>query len=285
MALPPARDARRRGGAGAAGRVRSAPRARSASQAAHPRGRVLRHPRSRSGAGAMIRRVYIGIGSNLGDREFLIRKAVEALRQLPQTNVSGVSSLYDTEPVGETDQPPFLNAVAWIETELPARELLWQMLLIEKRMGRVRARRWGPRPIDLDLLLRRRGDRGAGPPGSAPRGPSPRLRAPPVARAGSELPAPRHRGDGAPDDPEAAPQPARAEAGALLVLTGEPHPAPGRYIAVEGVIGGVRRRWRASSPSACTRGSSWRSPRRIPSSRTSTRTRGGTRSRPRCSSS
>lgn len=101
----------------------------------------------------MMRRVYIGIGSNLGDREFLIRKAVEALRQLPQTNVSGVSSLYDTEPVGETDQPAFLNAVAWLETELPARDLLWQMLLIEKRMGRVRSRRWGPRPIDLDLLF------------------------------------------------------------------------------------------------------------------------------------
>jgi 2-amino-4-hydroxy-6-hydroxymethyldihydropteridine diphosphokinase len=101
----------------------------------------------------MMRRVYIGIGSNLGDREFLVRKAVEALRQLPQTNVSGVSSLYDTEPVGETEQPPFLNAVAWIETELPARDLLWQMLLIERRMGRVRAKRWGPRPIDLDLLF------------------------------------------------------------------------------------------------------------------------------------
>jgi 2-amino-4-hydroxy-6-hydroxymethyldihydropteridine diphosphokinase len=101
----------------------------------------------------MMRRVYIGIGSNLGDRDFLVRKAVEALRQLPQTNVSGVSSLYDTEPVGETEQPPFLNAVAWIETELPARDLLWQMLLIERRMGRVRAKRWGPRPIDLDLLF------------------------------------------------------------------------------------------------------------------------------------
>jgi 2-amino-4-hydroxy-6-hydroxymethyldihydropteridine diphosphokinase len=101
----------------------------------------------------MMSRVYIGIGSNLGDREFLVRKAVEALRQLPQTNVSGVSSLYDTEPVGETEQPPFLNAVAWIETELPARDLLWQMLLIEKRMGRVRSKRWGPRPIDLDLLF------------------------------------------------------------------------------------------------------------------------------------
>lgn len=101
----------------------------------------------------MMRRVYIGIGSNLGDREFLIRKAVESLRQLPRTNVSGVSSLYDTEPVGETDQPPFLNAVAWLETELLPRDLLWQMLLIEKRMGRVRSRRWGPRPIDLDLLF------------------------------------------------------------------------------------------------------------------------------------
>ncbi|HET7498049.1 MAG TPA: 2-amino-4-hydroxy-6-hydroxymethyldihydropteridine diphosphokinase [Candidatus Eisenbacteria bacterium] len=101
----------------------------------------------------MMRRVYVGIGSNLGDREFLVRKAVESLRQLPQTNVSGVSSLYDTEPVGETEQPPFLNAVAWIETELLPRELLWQMLLIEKRMGRVRSKRWGPRSIDLDLLF------------------------------------------------------------------------------------------------------------------------------------
>lgn len=97
--------------------------------------------------------VTIGIGSNLGDREFLIRKAVDALRDLPQTKVIQVSSLYDTEPVGEADQPPFLNAVAAIETELPARELLWHLLLIEKRMGRVRARRWGPRPIDLDVLF------------------------------------------------------------------------------------------------------------------------------------
>jgi 2-amino-4-hydroxy-6-hydroxymethyldihydropteridine diphosphokinase len=100
-----------------------------------------------------MRRVYVGIGSNLGDREFLIRKAVEALRDLPRTQVIRVSSLYDTDPVGETEQPPFLNAVTWIETELPARDLLWQMLLIEKRMGRVRSRRWGPRPIDLDLLF------------------------------------------------------------------------------------------------------------------------------------
>jgi len=98
-------------------------------------------------------KVYVGIGSNLGDREFLIRKAVESLRDLPRTQVIRVSSLYDTDPVGETEQPPFLNAVAWLETELPSRDLLWQMLLIEKRMGRVRSRRWGPRPIDLDLLF------------------------------------------------------------------------------------------------------------------------------------
>ena len=100
-----------------------------------------------------MRRVYIGVGSNLGDREFLIRKAVEALRELPRTNVIRVSSLYDTEPVGEVEQPPFLNAVVWLETELPARELLWRLLLIEKRMGRVRSKRWGPRPIDLDVLF------------------------------------------------------------------------------------------------------------------------------------
>ena len=94
-----------------------------------------------------------GVGSNLGDREFLIRKAVEAMRDLPRTLVVRVSSLYDTEPVGEVDQPAFLNAVVWLETTLEPRELLWQLLLIEKRMGRVRSQRWGPRPIDLDLLF------------------------------------------------------------------------------------------------------------------------------------
>lgn len=98
-------------------------------------------------------KVLIGVGSNLGDREFLIRKAIESLRDLPHTIVARVSSLYDTDPVGDVEQPAFLNAVVWIETELEPRELLWQMLLIEKRMGRVRTQRWGPRPIDLDLLF------------------------------------------------------------------------------------------------------------------------------------
>lgn len=98
-------------------------------------------------------RVFVGLGSNLGEREHLIRKALEELATLPHTAVVRVSSLYDTEPVGEVEQPAFLNAVAWLETELSARELLWQMLLIEKRMGRIRSQRWGPRPIDLDLLF------------------------------------------------------------------------------------------------------------------------------------
>ena len=98
-------------------------------------------------------KVFVGLGSNLGDREFLIRKAVESMRDLPRTLVVRVSSLYDTDPVGEVDQPAFLNAVVWLETTLEPRELLWQLLLIEKRMGRVRSQRWGPRPIDLDLLF------------------------------------------------------------------------------------------------------------------------------------
>ncbi len=98
-------------------------------------------------------RAFVGIGSNLGDREFLIRNAVEGLRAIPRTAVLRVSSLYDTDPVGEVEQPPFLNAVAWLETELLPRELLWHLLLIEKRMGRVRTQKWGPRSIDLDLLF------------------------------------------------------------------------------------------------------------------------------------
>ena len=98
-------------------------------------------------------RVFIGLGSNLGDREFLIRKAVEGLRDVPRTRVTQVSSLYDTDPVGDVEQPAYLNAVVALETELAPRELLWHLLLIERRMGRVRTQRWGPRSIDLDLLF------------------------------------------------------------------------------------------------------------------------------------
>jgi len=98
-------------------------------------------------------RAFVGLGSNLGDREAQIRLALDALRQVAETRVVRVSSIYDTEPVGEPNQPNFLNAVALIDTQLSARQLLWNLQLIERRLGRVRTQRWGPRTIDLDLLL------------------------------------------------------------------------------------------------------------------------------------
>jgi 2-amino-4-hydroxy-6-hydroxymethyldihydropteridine diphosphokinase len=98
-------------------------------------------------------RAWIGLGSNLGERESMIRMALDDLARLPDTQLLRASSLYDTEAVGETDQPNFLNAVAEVETALEPRQLLWNLLLIERRLGRARTRHWGPRIIDLDLLL------------------------------------------------------------------------------------------------------------------------------------
>src|SRR6267154_84946 len=96
---------------------------------------------------------YVGLGSNLGERETMIRLALDDLARLPGTRLVRASSLYDTEPAGEVDQPNFLNAVAQVDTELTARQLLWNLLLVEKRLGRIRTHRWGPRTIDLDLLM------------------------------------------------------------------------------------------------------------------------------------
>jgi 2-amino-4-hydroxy-6-hydroxymethyldihydropteridine diphosphokinase len=90
---------------------------------------------------------YIGLGSNLGDRRAMIAGALEQLR--PRR----VSAVVETDPVGRTDQPRFLNAVAEIETDLDAPALLDRLLEIETGLGRVRRERWGPRTIDLDLLL------------------------------------------------------------------------------------------------------------------------------------
>ncbi len=98
-------------------------------------------------------KAYVGLGSNLGERESLIRQALDAMATLPQTTVVRASSLYDTEPLGEVMQPDFLNAVVLLETDLAPRQLLWNLMLIEKRLGRVRTQKWGPRTIDLDLLL------------------------------------------------------------------------------------------------------------------------------------
>jgi 2-amino-4-hydroxy-6-hydroxymethyldihydropteridine diphosphokinase len=97
--------------------------------------------------------VYISMGSNLGDRVEMLRRGLDELDQLHTTQVIRLSSIYDTEPVGEMDQPRFLNAVVMLETELEPQVLLWNLLLIERRLGRVRTRRWAPRQLDLDILL------------------------------------------------------------------------------------------------------------------------------------
>jgi 2-amino-4-hydroxy-6-hydroxymethyldihydropteridine diphosphokinase len=96
--------------------------------------------------------VFVGLGSNLGDRELNLRRALQRLEELGPVHAS---SFRETEPVGVTDQPKFLNAAAELATDLPPRELLERLLEIERGLGRNRAteRRWGPRVIDLDLLL------------------------------------------------------------------------------------------------------------------------------------
>jgi len=94
---------------------------------------------------------YIGLGANLGDREAALREAMRRLGVLG--TLKAVSSLYETEPIGYRDQPPFLNAVAALETALTPTELVRGLLAIEKAMGRARTFRNAPRTLDLDLLL------------------------------------------------------------------------------------------------------------------------------------
>jgi 2-amino-4-hydroxy-6-hydroxymethyldihydropteridine diphosphokinase len=96
-------------------------------------------------------KAYIGIGANLGDRWAAIRTAVERLRHLGAG--FAVSSVFETEPVGYTDQPAFLNAVAAIDTDLEPRALLNGLLEIERDLKRIRTFQNAPRTLDLDLLL------------------------------------------------------------------------------------------------------------------------------------
>jgi len=90
---------------------------------------------------------YVGFGSNLGDREQAILGAARAL------GVRRLSTIRETEPWGVEDQPPFLNAVGEVETQASPRELLERLLEVERAHGRVRVERWGPRTLDLDLLV------------------------------------------------------------------------------------------------------------------------------------
>ena len=99
-------------------------------------------------------RAYVGLGSNLGDREATLRRAVARLDAAPGVAVAAVSSFRETEPVGVEDQPMFLNAAAALETELEPRPLLQLLLATERDLGRTRTGpRLGPRIVDLDLLL------------------------------------------------------------------------------------------------------------------------------------
>jgi 2-amino-4-hydroxy-6-hydroxymethyldihydropteridine diphosphokinase len=100
-------------------------------------------------------RSFVGLGANLDDPGVSIARAVELLAAETGVEVVAVSTLRETDPVGYQDQPRFLNGAAELRTMLTARELLERMLAIERSLGRVRGEgpRFGPRPIDLDLLL------------------------------------------------------------------------------------------------------------------------------------
>ena len=100
-------------------------------------------------------RAFVGLGSNLGDREGTLRAAVGRLKSLKETEVLGVSKFRNTEPVGYVNQPRFLNGVAELETALSARVLLGALLELERTFGRDRSGGppRGPRTLDLDLLL------------------------------------------------------------------------------------------------------------------------------------
>ena len=97
-------------------------------------------------------RAYVGLGSNLGDRAAYLLLGLSALSRLPKTHFLRLSPVYETDPVGPP-QPPYLNMVAELETELSPTGLLAEMLRVEKALGRERRERWGPRTLDLDLLL------------------------------------------------------------------------------------------------------------------------------------
>ena len=102
-----------------------------------------------------MRHAYLALGSNVGDRLQCLRDAISRLRRTPDVNLLRLSRVYETEPVGVTDQPRFLNMVAEVEIgeEISARDLLLIVKQIESDVGRIQRERWGPREIDIDVLL------------------------------------------------------------------------------------------------------------------------------------
>jgi len=101
-----------------------------------------------------VKRAYVGLGANLGDRAATLARALELLDGMPETEVVAVSAFRETDPVGYLEQPRFLNAAAAVDTSLQPEALLATLLDIERELGRVReGPRFGPRTVDLDLLL------------------------------------------------------------------------------------------------------------------------------------
>lgn len=96
---------------------------------------------------------YLSMGSNMGDKAENLRQALKHLTDTPNIEVTGKSSLYETDPVGDTDQDFFLNGVVEIKTTWEPTDLLNITQGIENRLGRKRIRHWGPRTIDIDILL------------------------------------------------------------------------------------------------------------------------------------
>lgn len=101
----------------------------------------------------MMNTVFISLGSNIGNRLEYLQRAVGLLQQVEQVNVVNMSSVYETDPVGYGEQAAFLNMVAEIETLLTPHEILKKCNEIEAQLGRTRDIRWGPRTVDLDILL------------------------------------------------------------------------------------------------------------------------------------
>jgi dihydroneopterin aldolase/2-amino-4-hydroxy-6-hydroxymethyldihydropteridine diphosphokinase len=110
-------------------------------------------PVLKSGEKGSRSKVYISLGSNLGDKEKNLKDAIEFMKCLSYTDVISVSPFYLTEPQGVKEQPYFLNGVVKLETMLKPDELLDKLKRIEETMGRKKTRRWGPRIIDLDIVF------------------------------------------------------------------------------------------------------------------------------------
>ncbi|MEB5793994.1 2-amino-4-hydroxy-6-hydroxymethyldihydropteridine diphosphokinase [Staphylococcus hominis] len=96
---------------------------------------------------------YLGLGSNIGDRKQQLLKAIDLIGNIKGIKVTKQSSIYETAPIGYTEQPNFLNLCLEIETELSPQQLLKHCLDIEQQLHRVREIRWGPRTLDIDILL------------------------------------------------------------------------------------------------------------------------------------